>query len=99
MGPHRLAWRQLSRERVRLLVVSGGVTFAVVLMLMQLGFQNSLNSSAVTLHRAMNADLFMISPLMPAMQKPNPYSVRRLYQAAGVPGVESVAPFLFGIGS
>src|SRR5262249_34210019 len=99
MGPYRLAWRQLARERVRLLIVSGGGTFAVVRMLMQRGVQNSLDPSAVTLHRGFVADLFMISPLMPAMQKPNPFSARRLYQAASVPGVQSVAPVYFSLGS
>jgi putative ABC transport system permease protein len=99
VGPFRLAWRQLAREKIRLLVVCGGVVFAVVLMLMQLGFQNSLYSSAVTLHRGFKSELFMISPLMPSMQKPNPFSLRRLYQAAGVPGVASVAPVYFSIAS
>ena len=39
MGAAWLAWRQLVRERLRLVVALAGVAFAVVLMFMQLGFR------------------------------------------------------------
>ena len=37
----RLAWRQISKEKARLIVALAGVSFAVVLVSMQLGFRGS----------------------------------------------------------
>ncbi len=45
--PIPLAWLQLTREPLRLTVVVAGVAFAVVLILMQLGFREALFESAV----------------------------------------------------
>jgi putative ABC transport system permease protein len=34
-----LAWLQLTREKMRLLVALAGISFAVILMMLQLGFR------------------------------------------------------------
>ena len=47
-----VAWLQLKRERMRTLVAIAGVMVAVILIFMQLGFQDALFDSAVRLHRA-----------------------------------------------
>ena len=47
LAPLKLAWRQLALQRSRLVVALAGVVFAVVLMLMQLGFRTALFESAV----------------------------------------------------
>ena len=57
-----LAWIQLSRERLRLLVALAGVAFAVVLVFMQLGFHDALFTSAVAVHERLDADIFLINP-------------------------------------
>jgi putative ABC transport system permease protein len=85
-----LAWRQLARDRVRLLVAVVGVTFAVVLMLMQLGFRSALYNSAVRLHSHLDGELFLISPQSAYLVTMKSFSRRRLYQALAVPGVASV---------
>ena len=36
-----LAWHQLIREKVRLLVALAGIAFAVILMMIQLGFRDA----------------------------------------------------------
>jgi putative ABC transport system permease protein len=55
-----LAWLQLKREKVRLLVALAGIGFAVMLMFLQLGFKDALFESAVTLHQNLKGDIFMI---------------------------------------
>ncbi|BCX12410.1 MAG: hypothetical protein KatS3mg067_1348 [Thermosynechococcus sp.] len=46
-----LAWLQLIRERIRLLVAIAGIAFAVVLMLMQFGFRDALFQGSSALPR------------------------------------------------
>lgn len=89
--PHSLplAWLQLTRDKVRLAVAVVGVTFAVVLMLMQLGFRSALYNSAVRLHSHLDGELFLISPQSAYLVTMKSFSRRRLYQALSVPGVSS----------
>ena len=92
-----LAWLQLRREPVRLLVALAGVAFAVILVSMQLGLQGALFQSAVRLHNLLSADLVLISPSSQYLAAMKSFSRRRLYQAAGFAGVRSVAPVYAGL--
>jgi putative ABC transport system permease protein len=83
---------QLTREPLRLSVVVAGVAFAVVLILMQLGFRDAMFESAVRYHRALDYDLALLSPKMQFIGLPQSFSRRRLYQARGYEGVASVTP-------
>ncbi|HBL59127.1 MAG TPA: ABC transporter, partial [Cyanobacteria bacterium UBA8803] len=56
-----LAWLQLSRQKMRLFVAIAGIGFADILMFMQLGFRDALFDSAVTLHKNLQGDIFLIS--------------------------------------
>ncbi len=87
-----IAWLQLWREKLRLLVALFGVAFAVILILMQLGFQEAMFGSAVRYHRTFIYDIAMISPKMDWIVQPESFPRRRLVQALGVPGVAAVAP-------
>ena len=91
-----LAWLQLKREKFRLLIALAGVGFAVVLIFMQLGFQNALYGSSVRYHKTFIYDLAMISPKTYFIVRPVGFSRRRLIQVLGIPGVESVAPVYIG---
>ncbi len=73
-----LARRQLTRARLRLLVAVLGVAFAVVLMLMQLGFRGALFASAVRFHSQLLGDVFLISPQSQYLAAMRPFSWRRL---------------------
>jgi len=53
-----LAWLQLVRTKVRSLVAVAGIAFIVILMFMQLGFQDALYSSATQLHRNLQGIYF-----------------------------------------
>ncbi|MGQ9837743.1 MAG: ABC transporter permease DevC [Cyanobacteriota bacterium] len=87
-----LAWLQLTREKIRLLVALAGIAFACILMFMQLGFQDSLLESAIRFHVAVRGDIFLVSPQSNALIAMDTFSRRRLYQALGFPGVQSVSP-------
>lgn len=92
-----LAWLQLSKERLRLLVALAGVAFAVVLIFMQLGFRNALFESSTRLHEALAGELFLVSPQFDFVAQPKSFSRRRLFQALGFPGVEAVRPLYLGL--
>ena len=87
-----IAWLQLMHEKTRLLVAIFGISFAVVLMFMQLGFQSALFQSAVGMHSSLHGDIVLISPRSVALIAMRPFTERRLYQALAVDGVESVSP-------
>lgn len=93
-----LAWLQLAREKVRLAVALAGIGFAVILMMMQLGFQEALFTAAVNFHVNLNTDIVLINPQSTTLFAIKNFSRRRLYQAAGVAGVESVTPLYLDFG-
>lgn len=94
-----LAWLQLTREKVRLTVAISGIVFADILMFMQLGFMNALFETAITIHRQLRGDLVLISPESVNLINMESFSRRRLFQASGFRGVQSVNPLYIGLGN
>ena len=92
-----LSWLQLSHEKVRLLVALAGITFADILMFLQLGFRDSLYDSAIRLHRSIEGDIFLLSPQSTSLISMNSFSRRRLNQVFAVDGVQSVSSVYLGI--
>ena len=82
-----LGWLQLKHDRGRLLVALAGIAFADVLMFTQLGFQASIYDSNTRFHRALNADIVLLSPKAQNLQNLSTFPRRRLFQAQDVPGV------------
>jgi len=87
-----LAWLQLSKDKLRLVVALAGVAFAVILVSMQLGFRAAVYASAVRYHEHLRYDLVMVNPKTPFIGLPESFTRRRLYQALGADEVESVTP-------
>lgn len=87
-----LAWLQLSKDRLRLLIAMAGVAFAVILVSMQLGFRAAMYESAVRYHEHLSYDLVMLNPKTPFIGFPESFTRRRLYQALADPQVEEVTP-------
>lgn len=87
-----LSWLQLTHEKVRLLVALAGISFADVLMFMQLGFRDALFDSAVRFHEGLNADAVVLSSQSDTIIALKTFSSRNLYEVMGVQGVESVTP-------
>lgn len=92
-----LAWRQLIREPLRLLIAVSGVAFAVILIFMQLGFEKALFDSSVNFHQRLAGDLVMLSPQSDFLVSMKPFSRRRLYQAGGIAGVAEIRPIYIGL--
>lgn len=97
LGPVRIAWLQISHQKLRLLAAVAGVAFAVVLIFVQLGFQQALYDSSVRWHTALGYDLALISPKTTYIVNPPGFPRNRLYQALGFDGVASVTPVYIGI--
>lgn len=94
-----LAWLQLTREKTRLLVALAGIAFAVILMMMQLGFRDALFDSAVRIHHRLKGDIFLLGSQSLSLVDLKEFSQKRLYQTLGLPEVESVSPIYVGYGS
>ncbi|WP_427162698.1 ABC transporter permease DevC [Aliinostoc sp. HNIBRCY26] len=93
-----LAWRQLMKEKTRLAVAVAGITFADMLMFIQLGFESALFDAAVQPHRNLQADLVLINPQFQTLFSVKSFSRERLYQALGYEGVQSVSPLYINTG-
>jgi len=77
---------------MRLFVAVSGIGFAVLLIMMQLGFRSALEESAVRYHERFDYDIALFSNDSVFIVRPQPFSIRRLYQALGLPQVERVSP-------
>jgi putative ABC transport system permease protein len=87
-----LAWLLLSRQPVRLLIALAGISFAGILMFMQLGFRDGLFDASVTIHRLFNADLVLMSPRSMSSISMSGFPERRLIQSLADDAVESITP-------
>lgn len=96
MTAWQIAWLQLRKEPRRLAAAVSGILFAVILMLVQLGFESALFESSVRLLSHLDADLVMYSSTFRAMNVPSFFTERRLYQVMADEGVASVAPVYIG---
>ena len=93
-----LAWLQLAHQRVRFFATLGGIAFVVVLLFIQLGFQEALFESSVRVHQSLSGDLFLISSQYKALTSQQSFPRARLYQALAVDEVESVSPLYVQFG-
>ena len=87
-----LSWLQLIGERKRFFAAIAGVTFAVTLMMYQMGIYVAIFEKVVYPHRAMRGDLVMTNRDYNNLYSNSPFTIRRLEQALSIEGVESVAP-------
>jgi putative ABC transport system permease protein len=94
-----LAWRNLTADKRRLATSTLGIAFAVLLMLMQLGYRNALVNSQVEVVRQFDADLLMVSAAKYQLNKLMPFPRRRLFQALSVDGITSASPVYMALPS
>jgi putative ABC transport system permease protein len=87
-----LAWRNIMADKRRLFRSASGIAFAVVLMLVQLGFRTAFLDTALQVIRAVDGDLILTSSTKFRFGRKDSFSRRQLYQARAVPGVASAAP-------
>jgi len=87
-----LGWLQLRHRPLRLVVASAGIAFAVLLILMQLGFRSALFESAVRYHERFRYGVALFSCDSQFIVRPASFPIQRLYQSLAVEGVASVSP-------
>ena len=92
-----LAWLNLLHERVRTLVAMAGVAFAIILILMQLGFYYSVRLTASLVYDRLNFDLLLASPDYLYMVRSGTVPRERLLQAESHPDVVRAMPLYVGL--
>jgi putative ABC transport system permease protein len=94
-----LAWAQLSHQKVRTGVAMGGISFANVLIFMQLGFVNLFAGGATLLPKHLRGDLFITNVDAKLINSFSTFDRTRLYQAAAFDGVISAEPLYLKYGT
>ncbi|MDP8935944.1 MAG: ABC transporter permease DevC, partial [Cyanobacteriota bacterium] len=93
-----LAWAQLTREKMRLVIAIAGIGFADLLMFIQFGFRDALFESSTTFHSQLKGDIFITSTQSTALIAMKSFPQRRLYQALSFNGVTGISPVYLGFG-
>src|SRR5436309_334529 len=86
----RLAWRNFTRDRVRLLIAVAGVAFAVLLMTLQLGLLIGFAITSSSLVDRAKADLWVVPRGAKDVDQAGQILERHKFAALGIPGVDSV---------
>ncbi len=87
-----LALRNLLANKRRLVRSSAGIGFAVLLMLVQLGFERGFFDASLATVRQLDGDIVIMSASKYAFGSADPFTPRILDSAAKVAGIASVAP-------
>lgn len=88
-----LAWHNLIHGRVRTLLALAGVSFAVLLMFVQLGFRGSADQSATLIYDALRFDILIESRHYLHLVLARSFPRHVLQRAAAQPGVAAVRLF------
>src|SRR5215211_6919775 len=91
-GRTPLAWRNVVHNKVTLCTSGAAVSFAALIMFMEVGFLNGLYDSQTAALRFLRADLVMVSRSLHIMNTHETFPLVRLEQMSGSAGVRSVAP-------
>jgi putative ABC transport system permease protein len=91
-GSVPLAWRNLVADRWRLLRSSAGIAFAVLLMLVQLGFEQAFFVASLSAVQQLDGDLFVMNASKYRFGTRDPFPHREIDAIRGVPGIASAAP-------
>lgn len=92
-----LAWHNFTHNKVRMAVSVAGVTFAVVLMFMQLGFLQAVGDESVVMIQKLDFDICLRSPEYDYLTDARTIPDHRLRQALEIEGVEAAVPVLVSV--
>src|SRR5713226_9432025 len=87
-----LAWKNVVHNKVRTLASLSGVTFAILLIFMQLGFYDVCFRSSTMIFDQLDFDIALLSPQYVHLRAAHFFPRRRLDQARRVPGLASAIP-------
>lgn len=92
-----LAWLQLTKEKRRFAAALAGITFAVVLMLTQLGLRDVLYRASTRIPDHLQGDLVVANAQYEYLYDTQHFSRHELYRALALDSVYSVAPLYLGM--
>jgi putative ABC transport system permease protein len=92
-----LALLNLLHQKTRTLVAMAGVSFAIILIFLQLGFRGSAEATATVLYNRLgDFDVVLVSSKYRDMNRSETFPRQRLYQARDVKGVAEAYPVYVG---
>ena len=94
-----LARRNLFHDKIRLAVTLTGITFAVLLVVVELGLFLGFSTTTSSLIDRSGADLWIASRNVSYIEQGSPFSERKLYQVRATPGVASAEKYIARIAS
>lgn len=93
-----LAWHNTLQNRKRSFAAVAGITFAVLLVFMQLGFLQTAKTNSTIVYNYFRFDLVIVSERFEALDRAHYFDSSRLLQARVVAGVKDVATLNVGTG-
>lgn len=96
LGRLPIGWLQLVHNKARLAAALAGVSFAAVLVLMQLGFLGALVGTIRLPYERLSADLMISASDMNTLADASPMPRRRMFEALSVDGVARATPLHYG---
>ena len=88
-----VAWRMLSDDRGRSALAIGGISIALLLVFLQLGFYLAVPRGGMLIYDTMRFDIVLLSPDYAFQGLSGTLPRRRLYQAQALAEVEQAIPF------
>lgn len=88
-----VAWRMLSDDRGRSALAVGGISIALLLVFLQLGFYLAVPRGGMLIYDTMRFDVVLVSPDYAFQGLSGTLPRRRLYQAQALAEVEQAIPF------
>src|SRR5579863_3963195 len=82
-----LARRNLFHDRIRLIVTLAGISFSVVLMVVQWGLFRGFSTSTTGLIDNSGADIWVTAKNTAYLEQAVPFNERKYYQVLATPGV------------
>lgn len=92
-----LAWKNLVHNKVRTTIGVAGVSFAVILIFMQLGFLGGIIHTATQIYDALEFDLMLRSPAYLHLTEARSFPRTRVFQAASLSEVAQARSFYLGL--
>lgn len=89
-----LAWSQLSHQKIRLLVAVSGISFANILIFMQLGFRAAMFDGVTRVPENIQGDLFLVNSGSKYLGNQS-FPKNQLYRVSAISGIAAAEPFYY----
>ncbi|WP_298676293.1 ABC transporter permease DevC [uncultured Lentibacter sp.] len=97
LGRLPVGWLQLTHSRTRFAAAVAGVSFATLLVFMQLGIQGAMSTATLAPYDFLDGDIILSAEDANTLTDGSNVARARLFQALAVPGVERGSPLFVGI--